>query len=175
MSRFVNNVMKSSLDKEEIGSYIKTIRLEYLKKNIDVRCNGGFINEADINLNIEKLSQLIGAYNVSYEEAESVSNDSITTGAEMFFALNSCPSDLLKLYWKTIYGPQSRTAILASNIVKKEKKDRKIKAIKMFAKIASMLRFQHISYYHHVSTGRFEKRLNVEGKPASTCVSVNLK
>ena len=68
--------------------------------------------------------------------------------AKMFIALNACPSFYVKLYWKTIYGPSSRISMLASNILKKAKGDFKIKALKIFAKMSSVLGFQHISYHH---------------------------
>ena len=66
----------------------------------------------------------------------------------MFFALNSCPSYIEKSYWKAMYGPDSRIAMLASNILKKAKGDFKVKALKIFEKVISILGFQYISYHH---------------------------
>ena len=76
------------------------------------------------------------------------SSGSNINSAKMFIALNACPSFYVKLYWKTIYGPSSRISMLASNILKKAKGDFKIKALKIFAKMSSVLGFQHISYHH---------------------------
>ena len=66
----------------------------------------------------------------------------------MFIALNFCPSFYVKLYWKAIYGNESRMAKFASNIIRKAKDDFKVKAQKMFAKISSVIGFQHISLHH---------------------------
>ena len=89
--------------------------------------------------------------------------DSINVGAEMFVALNVCPSDFIRLYWKLIYGRESRIAILASNMIKKTEDDRKIKAIQVFEKITSILGFQHISSYNK-ENGIIEKRIDVKGE-----------
>ena len=77
-----------------------------------------------------------------------LSTSDLNEAAKMFFTLNSCPSDLEILYKKAIYlnGPNSRISMLASNIVKKEKYAVKEKTLQIFAKIASVLGFQHISY-----------------------------
>ena len=75
----------------------------------------------------------------------SLSRSDINNGAEMFIFLNSCPSFDLKLYWRAIYGKQSRISMLASNIINKANQNFKIKAGKIFAKLSSMLAFQHIS------------------------------
>ena len=82
-----------------------------------------------------------------------LSTSDLNEAVKMFFTLNSCPSDLEKLYWKAIYinGPNSRITMLASNIVKKSKQDFKNKSFKIFGKISSVLRFQHISYHEESS------------------------
>ena len=41
----------------------------------------------------------------------------------------------LRLYWKAIYGSESRIAKFASNIIRKAKDGFKVKAQKIFAKI----------------------------------------
>ena len=81
----------------------------------------------------------------------------------MFMALNVCPSEFIRLYRRALYGPQSRIAILALNIAKKATNDLKIKAIKILAKITSLLEFQHISY-NHEGNGSFEKKFDVKGQ-----------
>ena len=108
---------------------------------------------------------MIGVYNVSNKKLGNLTKDSINAGAEMFLELNLCPSDIFvyNLYWTIIYGPESKMAILASNIVKKAKDDRIIIAIKMFTKITSMLGFQYISY-HQEGNGSFEKNIDVKGE-----------
>ena len=118
------------MDKKAIW---RQIRLN-VKRSCDKPCND-FIPVSDIKVNNEKLSQLIEVYNITNEEAKNLSKDSINTGSEMFVALNSCPSNFERLYWRPIYGPESRIAIASSNIVKKEKDDLKTKAIKIFTKI----------------------------------------
>ena len=155
------------MDKKAI---LNQIRFYYLKKNgFTTSCND-FIPVSDIKINIEKLSQLIGVYNVTNEEAKNLSRNSINKGSEMFVALNSCPSDLVRLYWKAIYGPESRIAIEASNIVKKAKDDYKTKAIKIFTKIISTFEFQHISSSND-SKRSFEKRIDVKGEVLGTMSS----
>ena len=66
----------------------------------------------------------------------------------MFIALNSCPSFYVKLYWKAIYGNESRMAQFASNIIRKAEDGFKARAQKIFAKISSVIGFQHIAYHN---------------------------
>ena len=80
--------------------------------------------------------------------SSNLSKNDINFGAEMFIALNSCPSFYVKLYWKVIYGNESRIAKFSSNIIRKAKNGFKIRAQKIFAKISSVIGFQHISYHH---------------------------
>ena len=140
-----------------------------IKRNCDKPCKD-FISVSDIKINNEKLSKLIGVYNITNEEAKNLSKDSINTGSEMFVVLNSCPSNFERLYWRPIYGPESRIAITALNIVKKAKEEYKAKAIKMFTKIISTLEFQHISFPND-SNGHFEKRIDVKGEMLLTLSS----
>ena len=74
------------------------------------------------------------------------SKSEINEAAKLFFDLNSCPSFFEKLYWKAIYGPDSRILLLASNILKTVGGNFKVKALKIFAKMTSVLGLQHISY-----------------------------
>ena len=126
------------MDKTVIWSHIKTLRLEYLRNNVDLKCEKSFIPEEKILDNFEKLSQLI-MVNISDEIDGNITKSDLNASAEMFLNLNSCPSNLVRLYWKAIYGPKSRIAMLASNIIKKADKDFKTKAIKIFAKISQVL------------------------------------
>ena len=149
------------MHEKAIWNHIRTLRFQFLKKkNVDITCEDGYISKFHIISNIEELSRFLGVHNVSNDKARNLSQDSINKGAEMFVALNLCPSDFIRLYLKSIYGPQSRIAILASNIVKKVKNDLRKKAIQIFVKISSLLGFQHISY----KNGYFERKINVRGE-----------
>ena len=91
---------------------------------------------------------MVGDTRSSNEINLNLSRSNINSAAEMFIALNFCPSFYVKLYWKAIYGNESRMAKFASNIIRKAKDDFKVKAQKMFAKISSVIGFQHISLHH---------------------------
>ncbi len=86
--------------------------------------------------------------NSSEEITRNFSKSDIDYSAKMFVALWSCPSFYEKLYRQAIYGPKSRIAMLAANILKKSKGDFKLKAQKIFAKISSVLGFQMLEYQH---------------------------
>ena len=93
---------------------------------------------------------MLGDENSKDEKPSDLSKSEINKAAQLYFALNSCPSFFEKLYWKAIYinGPNSRISMLASRIPTKLKGDLKEKALKMFTKMSSMLGFKHISYHH---------------------------
>ena len=122
-------------------SYVKRLRIEYLIKHTDLICEKVFIPLQNILNNFENLSQMIEIENPQ-EVNLNLTRSDINFGAEMFLALNSCPSFYVKLYWKAIYGNESRMAIFASNIIRKAKDDFKGKAQKIFRKISSVLGFQ---------------------------------
>ena len=126
---------------------MKTLRLEYLKENMELKCDKAFIPLGNILINYENLSHMVGVFKSS-EQNRNLSKKDINASAEMFMYLNSCPSFYVKLYWKTIYGPKLRMAMLATNIAKKAKKDFKLKATQIFAKISEVLGFKHISYHY---------------------------
>ena len=137
----------SILEKKIIWSYVKRLRIEYLIKNADLPCENKFIPLQNISINFENLAQMVGDTSLD-EISTNISRSDINIGAEMFMALNSCPSFYVKLYWKAIYGSETRIAKFASNIIRKAKNGFKEKAQKIFAKISSALGFQHISYHH---------------------------
>ena len=58
---------------------------------------------------------------------------------EMFSALSEISSYFERLYSRTIYGPQSRLIMLASNIVKKSPENFKLKAKQIYSNIASII------------------------------------
>ena len=145
--RFINLVENSSLEKAVISSYVKRLRIEFLLKHIDIGCEKSFIPLQNILNNFEHLSQMVGV--ISFQEiSRNSARRDIDFSAKMFLALNSCPSFYVKLYWKAIYGGDSRIAKFTSNIVRKAKDDFKERAQKIFAKISSVLGFQHISYHY---------------------------
>ena len=148
----MNSVKNSNVEKKVIWSHIPSLRNKYLKNSIsplsDSQCIDGFIFDEFIINNFEKISPVVGnegsedmKYNISKSEV-------LIEAAKMFFSLNSCPSFFEKLYWKAIYGPDSRISMLASNILKKAEGGLKEIALKIFGKICRVLRFQYISYHH---------------------------
>ena len=160
-------VKNSSLERRPIQGYVKRLRIEYLLKNSDLTCEGRFIPLNFISSHLDKLSQMLRDGNF-YVMSRKSSKDNIEFGAEMFMALNSCPSFYVKLYWKAIYGNESRIAKMVSNIIRKAKDDFKVKALKIFARISSVIGFQHISYHHHGSRSnafniKLSKYMDVKG------------
>ena len=144
-------VTNSNSEKRLIQGYVKHLRVEYLLKNIHLTCektNKKFIPLKNIATLFEKLSKMVGVESSGEIISSNLSKNDINFGAEMFIALNSCPSFYVKLYWKVIYGNESRIAKFSSNIIRKAKNGFKIRAQKIFAKISSVIGFQHISYHH---------------------------
>ncbi len=150
-------VTNSKLEKRLIQGYVKRLRNEYLLKNVDLTCEGKFI-PSYTSLHFEKLSQMVGERNFDVIGRNS-SKDDINFGAELFIALNSCPTFYVKLYWKAIYGNESRIARFASNIIRNAKDGFKVRAQRIFAKISSVIGFQHISYHHE---GNRSIAMNIE-------------
>ena len=140
------------MDKEVIWSHINTLRFKYLKKFSLLECqidmNDKFIKQDLIAYNVEKVLQIVGIKSLSEKINKNFSKSDITEAAELFLALNSCPSFFEKLYWKIIYGPKQRIAMSTSNIIKKAKGDLKEEALNVFAKVSSVLGFQRV-YFHH--------------------------
>ena len=140
-------VENSSLERKVILSHVKRLRIEYLIKHADLTCDKAFIPLQNILNNFEKLSQRFRG-KFSIEISKKLSKNDIKFGAEIFMALNSCPTFYVKLYWKAIYGNESRMAQFASNIIRKAEDGFKARAQKIFAKISSVIGFQHISFHH---------------------------
>ena len=141
-----------------------------MKKKGNIKCEASskedensFISETEIMHNLEKLSQLVQV-NISIDQSNNnLSKSNINLGAEMFVALNSCPSHYIKLYWNVIYGPKSRIALLASKIMKKAKNELKKYALKIFSRIFSVLGFQHISHYHAGNESWVKNIVDIKG------------
>ena len=111
---------------------------------------------------MEKLSQMVG-FNGAEDLANNLSKSEINDNAKMFGGLISCPSFYERLYEKAIFGPKFRIAMLASNIVKKSKDDFNLDALKIFAKISSVLGFKHISNNGNESVGLMKNILDIKG------------
>ena len=154
-------VENSSLERKLIQEYVLRLRIEYLIQNTDLTCEKSFIPSKYISLHFEKLSQMVGDRNTrNFDEINrNLSRSDINSAAEMFIALNSCPSFYVKLYWKVFYGNESRMAKFASNIIRKAKDGFKERAQIIFAKISSVIGFQHISYHHE---GNRSIAMNIE-------------
>ena len=156
--RFIDLVTNSNSEKKLIQDNVKRLRNEYLLKNIHLNCERKFVPLDFITLHFERLSQMVGDTNFD-EISRNSSKDDINFGAEMFMALNSCPSFYVKLYWKAIYGNESRMANFAANIIRKAEEGFKVRAQKIFAKISSVIGFQHIAYQHE---GNKSIAMNIE-------------
>ena len=111
------------MTKKVIWSHVQLIRFEYLREHVDLACiQRELISEPKILINIEKLTNKVGVKS-SDKINKNLSKSDLQVAAEMFLAVNSCPSFYEKLYWKAFYGSKERMAMLASNIVKKAKHD----------------------------------------------------
>ena len=144
------------MDKKVIWSHIRSLRFEYLKENSLLECETAtLIPGSYISSNLEKLSQLVGI-NISVKIHKNFSKSDISESAILFLALNSCPTFFEKLYWKAIYGPEEKIAMLTSNIITKAKGDFKKVALNIFVKVSSVLGFQHLFFHHkgNQSVGR---------------------
>ena len=147
--RFVNIITKKELNEEMILSHLQNLRFNYLKKNIDLTCDNQeslFIPNQHIENNLETLSKLLKV-DTDDKVDVNLSKEKINKGADLFFALNFCPSEIVRLYWRVMYGNKQRIAIMASNIIKKVNENLRIKALKIFAKVTSVLGFQYITNY----------------------------
>ena len=96
--------------------------------NANLKCENGFIPQKYISNNFEKLSLTEAQSSEKLTMInKNISKIDINEAAEMFVHLNSCPSFHVRLFWSTVYGAESRMALLASNIIKKGSDDFKIK------------------------------------------------
>ena len=159
--RFVNTVKSSQLDKKVLWSHLITLRLENQRIH-NLECKYGIPIKVLIS-NMEKLSQMVG-FNSFEELANNLSRSDINDNAKMFGILISCPSFYERLYEKAIFGPKSKIAMLASNIVKKSKDEFNLYALKIFAKISSFLGFKHISNTGNESVGLTKNLLDIKGE-----------
>ena len=140
-SRFVNMVEKSNFTENEIWKNINYTRFERKKMYPDATL------EKSVMLNFEKLSQILGIKNISDEVNGETTKPTIKSLDEMFFSLFEVSSYYEQLYSRTVYGPQSRLIMLASNIVKESPENFKLKAKKIYSKIASII----FKKYHNES------------------------
>ena len=158
--RFVNSIISSNVEKNVIWTHISSVRSNYLKQNITTKCYDFISNEAILK-NFEILSSMVG--NEGSEDVKyNISKSELNEAAKMYFCLNSCPSFVEKLYSKVIYRSDARIPMIASNILKRTEGGLKVKALKIFEKITSVLGFQYISYSRGERNIRFTKN-NLEG------------
>ena len=108
---------------------------------------------------VEKLAHFLGIKNISAEVNEKFLMNAENSLDRMYFALIECPSEFVRLYKKTIYGPQARMILLALNIVKKSRNNFKLKAKKIFSKINSKI----FEAYHNKSVEHKEDVLSFKG------------
>ena len=133
------------MDPKIVWDKIMMTRFNYLKKSLNINCRGSLIPPADMELNLQELSQRLEVYNVSQEVNNTLSKSMIRTLGKMFMNLNSCYDFYhVKLYEKLAYGPQSRIGPLALNIIKNSGPKFRKKALKIFTKMSRILGFQHI-------------------------------
>ena len=152
-----------------------------VKKYVSTPCSAQYRLFDLQSMITDKFSQLVGAENISNEIYDNVSNKNVNE-AENFIALSSCPSFYARLYWLAIYGPKTRIPILAADIIKKAKEEDKIKARRIFAKISSVLGFEHITFHGEKNTTlQFEHSINVKGeqtksstKSIKICIIIHL-
>ena len=164
--RFINIQTHSGMSNSEIWLKVRTFRVKQLKQysNGNFKFIFCFTNEELIST-IEEFARFVGVQNTLDEVNGSLSKSTLNNGAEMFQFLYSCPSFYVKLYLKTFYGNKTSTtlAMLASKIAKKAHTDFKDKAIRIFAKVASVLGFQFISQYNKDNQS-FERNFsNIKG------------
>ena len=162
--RFVNFVVNANIEEKVIWSLILNLRFEYLKKNVKPKCSNSVISDDNILNDFEKRI-LKARNNTSAEktlyETTNISNEELDKAARMFISLFSCPSFYEKVYWNAIFGQKSKMIMLASNILKRAKGGFRIKALKMFSKITSVLKFKHISY-HHEEIENAERKIDLK-------------
>ena len=133
------------MDPKIVWDKIMITRLNYLKKSLNIDCRGSLIPPADMELNLQELSERLEVYNVSQEVNYTLSKSAIRTFGKMFMNLNSCYDFYhVKLYEKLAYGPQSRIGPLTLNIIKNSGPKFRKKALKIFAKVSGILGFQYI-------------------------------
>ena len=126
-------VSSNNVDEKVIWGHIWSIRSNYVKKEKDNVCLGGnFISEKVVGQNFNELVKLL-QFNISETVDDKLSRKKIETGGKMFNTLNSCPSDLIRLYKKILYGPQSSIAIQALNRLRNTGREFRPTAIKILS------------------------------------------
>ena len=141
-------VEKSNLTEVEIWRHIKDLRFKRIKWALDAH------QEECISCNIDKLSHLLRIRNISDKVNQELPKSKMKSLDEMFLTLTEPTSFFERLYHKTIYGPQSRLIMLASNIVNKSPENFKLKAKKIFSKLSSI-------FLKKYNDETFEKRTDI--------------
>ena len=108
--------------------------------------------------NVKNLSNLL-KINGSSEDINVKFSKIDTNLWEKFLTIIEPSSYFERLYRETIYGPKSRLILLAFNVFKKSEDVFKLKAKKIYSKIASMI----FKKYHNESIGNSEDISNIKG------------
>ena len=129
-------------------------------KNTDQECDNGFIPQKNILNNLSQMAMILKQSDQQLNRNSSKSN--INAAGEMFVYLNACPSFYVRLYQKAIFGPKSRIAMLALNIIKEANDGFEVKATEIFAKMSQVLGFQHISHQNKGNESFEMKAINLD-------------
>ena len=138
----MNLAASKHFDAETIQKNINSIRNEF---EVDIPCSGDLVMDKDIKKNNENFAKLLQISNISEYSVINLTESDIQTGGEMFVALNVCPSFHLRLYKKAITGDPSRIGMLSVSILKKAPQNFKLKAMKIYEKIISVLGYRYIN------------------------------
>ena len=131
---------------------IKEIRFQNFKNTAVLKCHGPsnvFLSGNYIKENIRRLSDYLNISDSVEHEHEQIdknlSKEAINSLGEMFISLNSCMDPRILIFLRrTIYGHQQKIPKIFLNFIKTAPKYFRTKGKKIFAKVVSMLKFQHI-------------------------------
>ena len=130
----------------------------------------GFVSDEDIKQHFNSLSLLLGIHNVT-STLENHSEKDISTGAEMFIYLNSCPSYWVYFYHEILNSKNSFTEIIQltfNTLKRRTKREGQLIASHFLSKLSPELGFEYIVPDEVVVGGEMELKLlktitNVKG------------
>ena len=108
-------------DIDNIWKIIKQVKKISLIGNVDPKCQESFhlIVEDEIKKNNNNVEEYFTTNSVDYDSHETIAEDILQTGAEMFTYLNFCPPQLLQFYKKLLLKRSTKDIILAiTNVIK---------------------------------------------------------
>ena len=152
--------MSRGLENVQTWQHVKSIRKEYYRRNSVDKCSG-FVSDEDINHHFDSLSLLLGINNVT-SKIENLSEKEISTGAEMFVYLNSCPSYWVYFYHEILNSTNSFPEIIQltlNTLKRKTKRKGEYIASKFLSKLSSELGFEYI-VPNEVKLGNVELKYN---------------